>query len=80
LHANQEKNRTRLIIAICIILPITCVCGLVILAGAVYGLSIVVDSFRQLQEYTAQGGTCSAMVVLPLGAVGLAMSRYRSGK
>lgn len=53
------------------------VCGVIMLGGAVYVLSVIVDAYNNLQAYTAQGGTCSATAMLPLAVVGLVLWRNK---
>jgi len=52
----------------------------IVLGGVGYILSIVVQSYNDLQQYTAQGGTCSVTAMLPLAVLGLALGwhKYRS--
>jgi hypothetical protein len=59
------------------VLVLATICGVLILIGCVYLWSTVVDQFDQINQWAAQGGTCTASAVLSLTATGLVFVRRK---
>ena len=55
---------------------IVCICGALVLACSIYGLSAIVDWFDRVNAWAAQGNTCYATAFVPL-SIGLVLWRGR---
>ena len=70
-------NKRPFTVVTCVVLLIALVCGVITLGGTGYVLSVIVEAYNNLQQYTAQGGTCYASAMLPLAAAGLVIVRNK---
>jgi hypothetical protein len=67
----------RPIIVVGAVLVLATVCGVLVLVGCVYLWSAIADQFDQINQWAAQGGTCTASAMLPLTATGLVLVRRK---
>ncbi len=55
------------------VLVLASACGVLLLIGCVFLWSALVDQADQINQWAAQGGTCTASALLPLTATGLVL-------